>query len=66
MTLTIWSIPAAVTLAVLAWAFLMPLPKDNSPFAFNIGAMFSAVFRLLVVVFVTMGSWLIYFIWRAA
>jgi hypothetical protein len=61
MTVTFTAIyaPIAATLLAIAWAFIMPLPARRGDYDF--GAEISAMFRLVVVVIVTLLAWLIYF-----
>lgn len=61
MTITIglWGIPLAVTLAAVAWAFLMPMPRPQGG-AFDFGGMLSGFARLAAVVFVTLVAWLVW------
>lgn len=56
ITLGLWAIPLILTLALLAWAFLMPMPRPAG--AFDIGGLLSAGFRTFVVIVASLIAWL--------
>lgn len=60
MTITIgtWAIPLAVTLAVMAWAFLTPSKSPTSSYDF--GGVIEAYVRLSAAVTASLITWLIW------
>lgn len=64
ITLSAWTIPLAITIAVWAWGLWWP--NESSGGDYNFGQAVVAVVRLAVCVTVTLAAWLIYFMARAA
>ncbi|WP_375462966.1 hypothetical protein [uncultured Methylobacterium sp.] len=64
MTITVglWAFPLAMTMAMIAWAILMPLPSSGG--SFDIGGLLSAIFRAFVVVVGTLLAWLVWALLR--
>ena len=60
IVLQTWMIPAAISVGLAAWAFLMPLPQEKGDFDF--GPLLSGLFRLVVFVVGSLLSWVVYFI----
>lgn len=58
-TLTAWMIPTAICLLLLAWAFLMPLPKVHGDY--NFAPVLSMMLRLVVLTIGSLIAWLVYF-----
>lgn len=59
LTLSAWMIPTAACLTLVAWAFLMPLPKAHGDY--NFAPAISMMFRLVVLVVGCLIAWLAYF-----
>lgn len=64
LTLSAWTIPFAVTIAVWAWGIWWPI--KNSGGDYNFGPAIEAAVRLTVCVTVTLAAWLVYFAARVA
>jgi hypothetical protein len=59
MTLPIWSIPLALTIAIWTWALLAPEPPSRGDYDFS-GA-FRGLARLAGCIIGTLLFWLVYF-----
>lgn len=66
MTFTValgwWMLPLGISSALLAWAFLMPLPKASGDY--NFAPVLSMMLRLVVVTIGTLFAWLIWALLR--
>lgn len=65
MTITIglWAFPVLMTLALLAWAFLSPMPASRGG-AFDFDGLFSSLLRATVVLVGTLVAWLVWALLR--
>lgn len=59
MTLPFWTLPLFATVAVWAWACLMPMEPSRGDYDF--GPSIRAIMRLVVGIIVTLVAWLSYF-----
>lgn len=61
MTITIgpWAFPILATLALMAWAFLSPMPASRGG-AFDFDGLFSSLFRAAAVIVGTLVAWLVW------
>lgn len=64
LTLPVWSIPLALTIAVWAWALLTPdyVPRGD----YDFGGAIRGLAQLAACIIGTLLFWLVYFMWRAA
>ncbi|BAQ45912.1 MULTISPECIES: hypothetical protein [Methylobacterium] len=57
--LGLWAFPILATLALLGWAFLMPMPRPQGG-AYDFGGLLTAGFRAAVVLVGTLVAWLVW------
>ena len=62
LTLGLWALPLATTLALIAWAVLLPMPRPAN--SFDIGGLLSAAFRTFAVIVGTLLAWLVWALLR--
>lgn len=56
--LGLWAFPVLATLALVAWATLMPMPRSQG--AYDFGGRLTAGFRAAVVLVGTLVAWLVW------